>query len=291
MFKGSIVALVTPFENGGIHFDGLKKLLEYHEKHKTDAILLSGTTGESPTLSFDEKIELFRFGKKNTSVPIIAGTGNYNTQETIEITREAEKIGVDGALVITPYYNKPTQKGLFEHFRTVSDNTKLPIIVYNVPGRTGVSISPDVVGELSKIENIVAIKEASGSLRQCFSIWQKARKGFTILSGEDGLTIPILSVGGKGVISVTANIVPELVKQMVDSYLGGDTQKAMELHYKLLPLTDAMFIETNPIPVKAGLRLMGFDVGPLRLPLVDPEKRSLEVIKGEIERIGRRIVQ
>jgi 4-hydroxy-tetrahydrodipicolinate synthase len=291
MFKGSIVALVTPFKNGGINYDGLKKLLEYHEKHKTDAVLLSGTTGESPTLSFDEKIELFRFGKKNTSIPIIAGTGNYNTQETIEMTREAEKIGVDGALVITPYYNKPTQKGLFEHFRAVADNTKLPIIVYNVPGRTGVSISPDVVGELSKIENIVAIKEASGSLRQCFSIWQKARKGFTILSGEDGLTIPILSVGGKGVISVTANIVPELVKQMVDTYLGGDTQKAMELHYKLLPLTDAMFIETNPIPVKTGLRLMGFDVGPLRLPLVDPEEESLKVIKGEIEKIGRSIVQ
>ncbi len=285
MFTGSIVALVTPFKNGGINFETLKKLFEFHEKNGTDAILLSGTTGESPTLSLEEKIELFSFGKKNTEIPIIAGTGNYNTKETIELTKRAEEIGVAGALVITPYYNKPTQKGLYAHFKTVSENTKLPIIIYNVPGRTGVSISPEVVGELSQISHIVGIKEASGSLRQCFEIRKRVTKDFVLLSGEDALTLPILSCGGKGVVSVTANIVPKMVKEMVQVYLSGNLDKAMEVHYKLLPLTDAMFIETNPIPVKTGLRIMGFDVGPLRLPLVDPSEKSLEVINDELKRI------
>ncbi len=286
MFTGSIVALVTPFKNGGINFETLKKLFEFHEKNGTVAILLSGTTGESPTLSFEEKIELFSFGKKNTEIPIIAGTGNYNTKETIELTKRAEEIGVDAALVITPYYNKPTQKGLYAHFKTVSENTKLPIIIYNVPGRTGVSISPEVVGELSQISHIVGIKEASGSLRQCFEIKKRTGKDFILLSGEDALTIPILSCGGKGVISVTANIVPKMVKEMVEVYLSCDLNKAMEIHYKLLSLTDAMFIETNPIPVKTGLRLIGFDVGPLRLPLVDPSEKSLGVINDELKKIG-----
>ncbi|MCK4233899.1 4-hydroxy-tetrahydrodipicolinate synthase [candidate division WOR-3 bacterium] len=291
MFTGSIVALVTPFKNSGINYKTLKKLFLYHEEHQTDALLLSGTTGESPTLTFEEKLELFSFGKKNTEIPIIAGTGNYNTKETIELTKRAEEIGVDGALIITPYYNKPTQKGLYAHFKMVADSVKLPIIIYNVPGRTGVSIIPEVVAELSQIHNIVAIKEASGSLRQCFEIRKKACKDFIILSGEDALTLPILSVGGSGVISVTANIVPEMVKKMVSGYLEGDITKTMSLHYKLLPLTDALFIETNPIPVKTGLWLMGYDVGPLRLPLIEPSTKSLKVIKSEIKRIGRSVVR
>ncbi len=291
MFTGSIVALVTPFENGGLNFKTLTKLFEYHNVHKTDGILLSGTTGESPTLSFEEKLELFKYGKKKSEIPIIAGTGNYCTQETIELTKRAEEIGVDAALVITPYYNKPTQKGLYDHFKVVADSVNLPIIIYNVPGRTGVSISPEVVAELSIINNIVGIKEASGSLRQCFEIKKKAKKDFNIHSGEDALTVPMLSIGGRGVISVTANVVPELVKEMVDVYLDGNGKKAMDLHYKLLPLTDALFIETNPIPVKTALWLMGFEVGPFRLPLVQPDAKSLETIKKEIKRIGRKVVQ
>jgi 4-hydroxy-tetrahydrodipicolinate synthase len=291
MFTGSIVALVTPFKNGGINFDALRSLLEYHEAHGTNAILLAGTTGESPTLSREEKLELFRFGKRFAKVPIIAGTGNYNTAETIELTRDAQIIGVDGALVITPYYNKPTQRGLYSHFRAIADNTSIPIIIYNVPSRTGVCIAPDVVAELSQIKNIVAIKEASGSLRQCFVIHRLAKRDFTILSGEDALTLPILSCGGKGVISVTANIVPEMVKEMVFAYLEGNTEKAQKLHYKLLPLTDALFVETNPIPVKTALWHLGFEVGPLRLPLVAPETKSVELIKQEMRRLGRSIVR
>ena len=286
MFTGSIVALVTPFKNGGINFETLKKLFEFHKENRTDAILLSGTTGESPTLSLEEKIELFSFGKKNTEIPILAGTGNYNTKETIELTRTAEEIGVDAALVITPYYNKPTQKGLYAHFKAVSENVKLPIIIYNVPGRTGVSISPEVIAELSQIPHIIGIKEASGSLKQCFEIKKRAGENFILLSGDDALTIPIMSCGGKGVISVTANIAPGMVREMVQIYLSGDLDKAKEIHYKLLPLTDAMFVETNPIPVKTALRLMGFDVGPLRLPLIEPSDKSLEVIKNELKRIG-----
>ncbi len=286
MFTGSIVALATPFKNGGINYETLKKLFEFHKKNGTYAILLSGTTGESPTLSLDEKIGLFSFGKKNTEIPIIAGTGNYNTKETIELTKKAEGIGVDAALVITPYYNKPTQSGLYAHFKKIAENTKLPIIVYNVPGRTGVSISPEIVAELSRIPNIVGIKEASGSLKQCFEIKKKAEKDFILLSGDDALTIPIMSIGGKGVISVSANIVPEMVREMVQVYLSGDLDKAMELHYKLLPLTDAMFVETNPIPVKTALGLIGFNMGPLRLPLVKPGEKSLETIMNELKKIG-----
>jgi 4-hydroxy-tetrahydrodipicolinate synthase len=291
MFTGSIVALVTPFKNGGINFDALRKLLDYHEAHRTDAILLSGTTGESPTLSYEEKLELFRFGKRFSKVPIIAGTGNYNTAQTIEMTRDAQMIGVSAALVITPYYNKPTQRGLYKHFKAVADNTNIPIIIYNVPGRTGVSIAPDVVAELSQVNNIVAIKEASGSLRQCFQIHRFAKKDFGILSGEDALTLPILACGGSGVISVTANVVPEMVKEMVYAYLEGDTKRAKELHYKLLPLTDALFVETNPIPVKTALWHLGFEVGPLRLPLVAPVTKSVELIKQEMRRLGRSIVR
>jgi len=286
MFTGSIVALVTPFRNGGINYETLELLFEHHKKGGTDAILLSGTTGEAPTLSFDEKLELFSFGKKKTDIPIIAGTGNYNTAETIELTKKAEEIGVDGALVITPYYNKPTQKGLYAHFKTVAESVKIPIIIYNVPGRTGVSISFETVAELSGIPNIVGIKEASGSLKQCFAIKRKASRDFIILSGDDALTIPIMSCGGRGVISVTANIVPGLVKQMVDAYKNGESDKAMGLHYKLLPLTETMFIETNPIPVKTGLKLMGYDVGPFRLPLIEPSENSLKKIESELKEIG-----
>lgn len=291
MFTGSIVALVTPFKNGGINYDALRNLFEYHEAHGTNAILLAGTTGESPTLSYEEKLELFRFGKRISKVPIIAGTGNYNTAETIELTRDAQMIGVEAALVITPYYNKPTQRGLYKHFKEIADNTNIPIIIYNVPGRTGVSIAPDVVAELSQVNNVVGIKEASGSLRQCFEIHRQAKKDFVILSGEDALTLPIVASGGKGVISVTANVVPEMVKEMVFAYLDGNTERAKGLHYKLLPLTDALFVETNPIPVKTALWHLGFEVGPLRLPLVAPETKTVELIKQEIRRLGRSIVR
>jgi len=286
MFTGSVVALVTPFNNEGINYETLKKLFILQEKGRTDAILLSGTTGESPTLSLEEKLGLFSFGKKNTDIPIIAGTGNYNTKETIKLTKEAENIGVDAALIITPYYNKPTQKGLYEHFKTVAENTKLPIIIYNVPSRTGVSISPAVVAELSHIKNIVGIKEASGSLKQCYEIISKTDEDFILLSGDDALTLPILVSGGKGVVSVTANIVPGMVKEMVANFFSENYIRAREIHYSLLPLTNAMFVETNPIPVKTALKIMGYNVGSLRSPLVPPDESSLKIIKDALRQTG-----
>lgn len=267
MFQGSFVAIVTPFKNNEIDEAALRKLVNFHIEQGTNGIVPCGTTGESPTLSYDEhnRVVDIVIDEVNGRVPVIAGTGSNSTAETIMLTQHAKDAGADGALVITPYYNKPTQDGLYAHFKKVAESVDIPIVVYNVPGRTGVSISPETLARLSTINTIVAVKEASGSLDQVSQIL--AKSGLTVLSGDDSLTLPMIAVGGRGVISVAANIVPARMAKLVATALDGDYELARKIHYELYPLFKAMFVETNPIPVKAAVAALQM-IGPeLRLPL------------------------
>ena len=278
MFTGSIVALVTPFKNGEVDFKKLGELIEFHVREGTTAISPCGTTGESPTLSHEEheKVIAEVVQRVQGRIPVIAGTGSNNTQEALRLTKFAQKAGADGALVITPYYNRPTQEGLYRHFKALAEETDIPIVLYNVPSRTGVSISPETVARLAEFKNIVAIKEASGSLDQVSAILGLC--DITVLSGEDSLILPILSIGGKGVVSVVANIIPRETSAMISSFFNGDMETARKAHHRLYPLTKAMFIETNPIPVKTAMRILGRLNGELRLPLcemTEANKRQL----------------
>lgn len=283
MFTGSIVALVTPFKDGLVDCDKLAELVEYHIKNGTNAIVPCGTTGESPTLSHEEHEKVISkvVEVSNGRVPVIAGTGSNNTSEALRLTRYAKSAGADGALMITPYYNKPTQEGLYRHFKSIADEVDIPIVIYNVPSRTGVSITPETVARLCEMKNIVAIKEASGNIDQTSHILQLC--DITVLSGDDSLTLPILSVGGKGVISVVANILPREVSEMVSKYLNGMVEESRKIHLKLFPICKAMFIETNPIPIKTAMKLIGKLNGEMRLPLCDMseghEKQLLGVLK------------
>ncbi|MCS7180121.1 MAG: 4-hydroxy-tetrahydrodipicolinate synthase [bacterium] len=282
MFKGAIVAIVTPIKDDKIDYKSYQKLLDFQIENKTNGILTAGCTGEPATLNYDEHKELIKFTIEyvNKRLPVIAGTGSNNTKEAIELTEYAEKVGADGALLITPYYNKPTQKGLYLHYKEVAKSVSIPIILYNVPSRTGISIAPETVAELSDIKNIVGIKEASGSLDQVSKILTLIKRDdFTVLSGDDSLTLPIMAVGGKGVVSVASNIVPLLISQMVEYALKGDYENARKLHLKLFPIFKILFIETNPIPVKTCLSLMGMINPEWRLPLCGPSEESLEKIK------------
>jgi 4-hydroxy-tetrahydrodipicolinate synthase len=282
MLKGSYVALVTPFKNNDIDYNALENLIDFHLKNKTDGILFCGTTGESPSLAGDEKERLLRFGLKkiNKQVPVMMGTGTNNLHHTISSTIKAQEWGVDYALIITPYYNKPTQNGLYQYFKAVSANTDIPIVIYNVPGRTGVNISADTTLKLAhEFENIVGIKEASGDLVQLSRIVKDVPAKFAVMSGEDALNYPILCCGGSGVISVTANIVPGKVHDLVELALKGKNEKAKELHLELLELNQAMFIETNPIPVKESLHLMGMIERELRLPMCNLQDENLKKLK------------
>ncbi len=269
MFEGVTVALVTPFAEGLVDFAKIEELVAWHISQGTDCILPCGTTGESPTLSHEEHEAVVDTVIKAAGgkVKVLAGAGSNSTSEALRLTRHAAASGADGALVITPYYNKPTQEGLYRHFRTVAEAVDIPIVIYNVPGRTGVSISPETVIRLSGFSNIVAIKEASGKLDQASAIL--AGCDVTILSGDDSLTLPILSVGGKGVVSVAANLVPGDLKAMIDAYNRGDTAEAAKRHKDLYPLCKAMFYETNPIPVKTAMRMLGRLNGDMRLPLCE----------------------
>lgn len=281
MFKGSIVAIVTPVKNGKIDYKAFEKLVEFQIKNKTSGIVVCGCTGEPATMTMDEHKELVKYAVDivNKRCPVIAGTGSNNTREAIELTEEAEKAGADGVLVITPYYNKPMPQGLYLHYKKIAESVSIPVIIYNVPSRTGISILPETVCELSQIKNIVGIKEASGSLDQVSKIVSLCRKDFIVLSGDDSLTLPIMSVGGKGVISVAANIVPLQVAEMAESALKGDWARAQKLHIELFPIFKVLFIETNPIPVKAALGLMGLIHPEWRLPLTPPSDASLAKIK------------
>lgn len=273
MFSGSYVAIVTPFKNGSVDKDTLKDLVEFQIANGTAGIVPCGTTGESATLSYEEHEEVIAItvATAKKRVKVVAGTGSNSTAEAIHMTKFAEQAGCDGALLVSPYYNKPTQKGLYLHFKAVADEVKIPLVLYNIQSRTGVNIEPATVARIANnCKNVVAVKEASGSLEQMSQIHLLC-PGMEILSGDDTLTLPVLSIGGTGVISVAANIVPRDVADMVDAYLAGNIAKARELHYKLLPLTKALFLETNPIPVKTAMGMMGKCSPDLRLPMCGME--------------------
>lgn len=264
-------AMVTPFDaKGNIDFHKTTRLIEYLINNGTDALVVSGTTGESPTLSKEEKIALFEHTVKvvDKRVPVIAGTGSYNTRESVELTKKAEKIGVDGILLVAPYYNKPNQAGLYEHFKTIAENTDLPIMLYNIPGRSVVNIEPETVIRLSEIPNIKAIKEAGGNLDQMTEIIANTPDDFELYSGDDGFTLPVLAIGGAGVVSVASHIIGNEMKQMIQAFLAGDHRKAAKLHQKLLPLMKGLFKAPSPVPVKTALQIKGINVGSVRLPLV-----------------------
>ncbi|MCT4634002.1 MAG: 4-hydroxy-tetrahydrodipicolinate synthase [Firmicutes bacterium] len=287
IFKGSGVAIVTPFnDDNTINYPQYEKLIEWHIKEETAAIVVCGTTGETPTLSEEEKKALIKFTVEKVAkrVPVIAGTGTNNTEHALEMSKYAESVGVDGLLVVTPYYNKGTQKGLVKHFNYIADRVNVPIILYNVPGRTGVGMTANTIFELSKHKNIVAVKEASGSISLAVEIASLVDEDFYIYSGNDDMIVPILSVGGQGVISVIANILPKETNKLVMDYLNGDVKSSMETQLKMKPLADALFIEVNPIPVKAAMNHMGMEVGTLRLPLTEMEDHNKEVLFQEIKK-------
>ncbi len=280
MLKGSIVAIVTPFRDGGVDEKALSELIEWHISEGTNGIVPCGTTGESATLTYEEHYRVIKSTIEivNKRVPVIAGTGANSTDETITMTQEARKLGADAALLVAPYYNKPTQEGLYRHYRAVAEAVDLPLILYNVPGRTAVNILPQTVERLAGIENIAAIKEASGDMKQVSEVMRLCGDRITVLSGDDFTTFPLLALGGRGVISVTANVMPGMVSQMCASYEKGLYDDARRLHFKLEPLNTAMFLETNPIPVKTALSMMGRIRGELRLPLCEmseANKKSL----------------
>ena len=281
MFEGSFVAIVTPFKNGEVDASALRELIEFHIVNGTNGIVPCGTTGESATLNHAEHEEVIRISVETCKgrIPVLAGTGSNATQEAIELTLRAQKIGANGALLITPYYNKPTQEGLFQHFSAVAKETDIPIILYNVPSRTSINMLPSTVARLSSVNNIVGIKEASGSLVQVSEIIDLCGPDFEVISGEDPLTWPILAIGGKGVISVTANLVPNKFAKLVDAARTGDVETAKALHYELLRLNDIMFVETNPIPVKSALALMDRIQNEFRAPLCPPSEESLSQLK------------
>ncbi len=281
MFQGSMVALVTPFKNGQVDEDGLRNLVEFHIANGTDVICPCGTTGESATLSFDEHHRVVDIVVKAAGgkVPVMAGTGSNNTEEAIELTQHAKKAGADGCLLITPYYNKPTQEGLYVHFKAIAEAVDIPLVLYNVPSRTSVNMEPATIARLAEIENVVGIKEASGLLSQVSEIVNLCGDDFDVISGDDVNTLPLLAVGGKGAISVTANIAPSKVSAMVHAFQDGNHDEARRLHHELLELHNSMFIQTNPIPVKAALAMMGKIAPEMRLPLTSMPEECNERLK------------
>jgi 4-hydroxy-tetrahydrodipicolinate synthase len=276
-----MVAIVTPFKNGGIDEKALGSLVEFQIKEGTDVIVPCGTTGESATLSHEEHERVVKLIVEAVAgrIKVLAGTGSNNTEEAIRLTRYAKKARADGALMITPYYNKPTQEGLYQHYEAVARAVDIPIVLYNVPGRTAIQIAPEIVARLSKIENIVGIKEATGSLQYVSKVIELCGEGFAVLSGDDFTTLPLLAVGGVGVISVTSNVIPGDMHAMVQAFQKKDLKKARELHYKMWPINEAMFLATNPIPVKAALALMGKISWDIRLPLTPISDANKEKLK------------
>lgn len=287
IFTGCGTAIATPFNDDGVNLKEFARLLESQIQNHVDAIVVCGTTGESSTMTKDEKIQIMKCAVEisNGRVPIIAGTGSNNTNQAVEMSKIAEKIGVNGLLIVTPYYNKTTQEGLIKHYEFIAKEVNLPIILYNVPSRTGLNISPSTCFELSKINNIVAIKEASGNLSQVAEIASLCGDNLAIYSGNDDQILPILSLGGKGVISVLSNIEPQLTHDMVISFLEGNISKSIELQLKSIPLIKALFSEVNPIPVKAALNMIGYDFGTPRLPLVEMTVSGKEKLKYEIKNL------
>jgi len=288
MFKGSIVAIITPFKDGKIDEETYRELIEFQIENGTNAIVPCGTTGESATLSMEEHSRVIDIAIKavNKRVPVIAGTGGNNTTEAIELTKHAKSAGAEASLQVTPYYNKPTQEGLYQHFKAIANAVPLPQVLYNVPGRTSVNMLPETVARLAEMPEVVAVKEASANLGQMAEIVRLAGEKITLLSGDDNVTLPVLAIGGKGVVSVVANIVPKDTADMVNAWEEGNIERAKELFYKLFPLCQAMFYETNPIPVKTSLALMGKIQDELRLPLTPMASANLGRLKKALQDYG-----
>ncbi len=285
-FSGSLVALVTPFTPaGGVDFDMLDRLVDFHLQNGTDGIVALGTTAETPTMTDEEKTAVAQrvISRVDGKIPVIVGAGSNNTSHAAELARHYEELGADGLLVVTPYYNKANKSGMRAHFETIAAATSLPIILYNVPGRTGCSISIDVLTELAKVPNIVGIKEASGDISYVAQCARLVGDSFCLLSGNDDSVVPLLSLGGSGVISVLANVAPQQTHDMVQSFLDGDTARSRDLQLSLLPLINALFIETNPVPVKRAMEMIGFNCGACRLPLGPMDEKNAETLRRSLE--------
>lgn len=288
IFKGCGTAIITPFTEDGVDFEEFEKMIEFQIKEGVDSIIVCGTTGESSTMTTEEKKETIKFAidvaKKR--IPIIAGTGSNSTKSAVEMSKYAESVGADAVLIVTPYYNKTTQAGLIEHYKTIANSISIPVIMYNVPSRTGLNISPATCLKLSKIDNIVAIKEASGNISQVAEIANLCRENLAIYSGNDDQVLPILSLGGLGVISVLSNVIPKDVHNMTQSFFNGDIATATKLQLDTLNLTSALFSEVNPIPVKAACNMIGFNSGIPRLPLIEMSESGKERLKNEMINYG-----
>lgn len=290
VFKGAGVAIVTPFhKDGSINFEKFADLIEFQVNNSTDAIIVCGTTGEASTMTHEEHLSAIEFCIKQVAgrIPVIAGTGSNCTETAIYLSKEAERMGADGLLVVSPYYNKATQNGLYTHFKAIADSVKIPVILYNIQGRTGVNITPDTIVRLWRdVENIVGVKEASGNISQIAKILQLANGEIDVYSGNDDQIVPILSLGGKGVISVLSNVAPYETHRMCQLYFDGDVVESAKEQLRAIPLCDALFCEVNPIPVKAALNMMGYEAGPLRLPLTEMEDAHKEVLRKAMVEYG-----
>ncbi len=288
MFTGSMVALVTPFKNGQVDWPSLEALVEFHIQNGTHGIVPCGTTGESATLSHQEHDEVIRSVIKsvNKRVPVIAGTGSNSTDEAVRLTREAEKSGAAGALMISPYYNRPTQEGIYQHYKKVASEVGIPIIIYNIPGRTGSKIEPETLARLAEIKNIAGVKEATGSVDQAIDVIRLCGDRLAVYSGEDSLIYSLMALGGKGVISTVANVAPKETAQLTDACLKGNWEQGREIQFKLIPLIRALFIETNPIPVKTALALMGRCSGDLRLPMTPMTEDNVKKLRQAMSDFG-----
>ena len=287
-FKGAIVAIVTPFKNGKVDERALRELIEFQISNGIDGIVPCGTTGESPVLSHEEHdrvIEITVDAVKKR-VPVIAGTGSNSTEEALRLTKHAHEVGADAVLMVNPYYNRPTQEGLYQHYKYIAEKVPIPIIMYNIPSRTGVNMTPDTMARLAKIKNIVGVKEAAGSLQQMQEIMTACGPDFIVVSGDDWFTYPLMCLGGHGIISVIANIAPADVSALVDAFNAGDMKKAKDLHYKMTPMVASLFIEVNPVPVKAALNLMGKIEYEVRLPLAKMSDANYEKLKKQLQAYG-----
>ncbi len=287
LFIGSGVAVVTPFNENGIDFKKLEELLNWHVENNTDAIVICGTTGEGSTMTDEEKKKAIQTTVEiiNKRIPVVAGVGTNNTLKTLELSKFSKEVGADALLVITPYYNKTSKKGLYEHFKIINDQVNLPIMAYNVPSRTGMNITPEDLLNLSTLKNITSIKEASGNISQAI-LYRKLCPQIDLYSGNDDQIVALMSIGAKGTISVAANILPRVIHDMTHHYINGKTNEALELQLKYLDFINSLFIETNPIPIKTALNLIGKNVGNLRLPLVDMEEKNLDILKNEMRKIN-----
>lgn len=287
MFSGTLVALVTPFKNGRVDYPAIERLVDWHVEQGTDGLVPVGTTGESPTVNVEEHKRIIKTVVDRVAgrIPVVAGTGGNATAEAIHLTRCARDVGADASLQVCPYYNKPTQDGLYAHFAAIAEAVDLPMVLYNIPGRTGVTMAPETVARLAELPQVVAIKEATGSMDQASAIL--ARCDLAVLSGDDSLTLPLMALGGKGVISVVANLVPKDMKQLTDAMLAGDVATARAAHQRLFPLCRAMFIETNPIPVKAAMKMVGLlESDEKRLPMTDLSPEHADMLKNALEEYG-----